>query len=201
MTNVEDEAIKYLIELDDNDFERVSTARESKKSIRVILDSLDRQQREIEYLNKDLKLHEETSFEFQEENLRLRKEIENLKELESAHKELNSDLQLSLNALDKQYEELYNELLIKKNLVQVLRIKIKRLERKDNMRFKEFAHWCNKRACDGCWGMKEAIICSGVCSDIYKLPFWKREKEWQNKYAPEIVPIVEATNKKIEEVL
>lgn len=25
------------------------------------------------------------------------------------------------------------------------------------MKFKEFSAWCNDRACDGCWGMTEAI--------------------------------------------
>lgn len=46
------------------------------------------------------------------------------------------------------------------------------------MKFKEFSAWCNERACDGCWGMTEAIICTNLCSDIYKFPFWKREKYW-----------------------
>ena len=27
------------------------------------------------------------------------------------------------------------------------------------MKFKEFAKWCNERACDGCWGMLEAMAC------------------------------------------
>lgn len=27
------------------------------------------------------------------------------------------------------------------------------------MKFKEFVNWCNERACDGCWGMLEAIAC------------------------------------------
>ena len=69
------------------------------------------------------------------------------------------------------------------------------------MKFKEFASWCSDRACDGYWGFNEAVICSGVASDIYKLPFWKREKIWQTKYKEEVMPIVDATNAKIKEVL
>ena len=25
------------------------------------------------------------------------------------------------------------------------------------MKYKEFIRWCNERACDGCWGMLEAM--------------------------------------------
>ena len=55
------------------------------------------------------------------------------------------------------------------------------------MKFKEFSAWCNERACDGCWGMTEAIICTNLCSDIYKFPFWKREKYWRECAEKEIV--------------
>ena len=27
------------------------------------------------------------------------------------------------------------------------------------MTFKQFSHWCNKRASDGLWGMLEALVC------------------------------------------
>ena len=67
------------------------------------------------------------------------------------------------------------------------------------MKFKEFSAWCNNRACDGCWGMKEAIICSEVCSDIYKLPFWKREKRWEEVKIEIESKIVEPINKMILE--
>ena len=30
------------------------------------------------------------------------------------------------------------------------------------MKFKEFAKWCNERACDGCWGMLEAMACIDI---------------------------------------
>lgn len=50
------------------------------------------------------------------------------------------------------------------------------------MKFKEFSKWCNERACDGCWGMAEAIVCCETAQTIYKLPFWKREKAWKEIY-------------------
>ena len=50
------------------------------------------------------------------------------------------------------------------------------------MKFKEFSDWCNRRACDGCWGMAEAICCCETAQAIYKFPFWKREKMWQEIY-------------------
>ena len=48
------------------------------------------------------------------------------------------------------------------------------------MKFKEFVIWCNERACDGCWGLNEAIICINIVQDIRSKPFWKRNKEWKN---------------------
>lgn len=68
------------------------------------------------------------------------------------------------------------------------------------MKFKEFSRWCNNRACDGCWGMSEAIICVRVCEEIYTYPFWKREKIWKEKYKDEIEnKIVNRTNELIRE--
>lgn len=67
------------------------------------------------------------------------------------------------------------------------------------MKFKEFSKWCNNRACDGCWGMKEAIICSNICQEIYKLPFWKREKAWKEHKEFIINNIVQPIDKMIQE--
>ena len=50
------------------------------------------------------------------------------------------------------------------------------------MSFKEFVRWCNGRACDGCWGMNEAITCIGIMNEVTKKPFWKREKYWKEKF-------------------
>lgn len=68
------------------------------------------------------------------------------------------------------------------------------------MTFKEFVIWCNERACDGCWGMNEAMICIAIMSEIKNKPFWKRKKEWK-KFEDEVVTkIVNPINKKIEEL-
>lgn len=70
------------------------------------------------------------------------------------------------------------------------------------MTFKEFNNWCNQRACDGCWGMKEAIICMRIGEEVYKFPFWKREKVWKElSIAFGIEDIVNATNQKIKEII
>lgn len=69
------------------------------------------------------------------------------------------------------------------------------------MKFKEFANWCNERACDGCWGMKEAMLCCEICQTIYNKPFWKREKFWKECCKNTVVlQIIEQTNKKIKEL-
>lgn len=67
------------------------------------------------------------------------------------------------------------------------------------MKFEEFKNWCNDRCFDGCWGKNEAIKCIMVLDYMKTIPFWKREKIWQRDCAEYIVPIVEATNKKIQE--
>lgn len=68
------------------------------------------------------------------------------------------------------------------------------------MKFKEFSTWCNRRVCDGCWGLIEAVCCCDAITKIYKQPFWKREKIWQEMYKDDVMPIVNATNQKIKEI-
>lgn len=68
------------------------------------------------------------------------------------------------------------------------------------MKFKEFSKWCNERACDGYWGIKEAMICSHICQKIYKLPFWNRERTWKNEENFIVDNIVMPINKKIREI-
>lgn len=67
------------------------------------------------------------------------------------------------------------------------------------MKYKEFSDWCNQRACDGCWSMKTAIYCIGVCETINAEHFWKREKLWREKYESFVVTnIVDVINEKIK---
>lgn len=68
------------------------------------------------------------------------------------------------------------------------------------MTFKEFVEWCNERACDGCWGMIEAMACMDIVSNIRKLPFWKRKKAWKEKEQQVLDEIVNPINRKIEEM-
>lgn len=67
------------------------------------------------------------------------------------------------------------------------------------MKYKEFSDWCNQRACDGCWSMKTAIYCIGVCETINAERFWKREKLWKKEYESFVVTnIVDVINEKIK---
>lgn len=69
------------------------------------------------------------------------------------------------------------------------------------MTFKEFEAWCNQRACDGCWGMLEAMTCIEILETVRKKRFWKREKFWQEEYASDVVEqIVNPIEKKIAEL-
>lgn len=69
------------------------------------------------------------------------------------------------------------------------------------MKYKEFNAWCNQRACDGCWSMMAAMFCVHILKEVKKIPFWKREKVWKEKYEQEIMrDVVEPIEKKIKEV-
>lgn len=68
------------------------------------------------------------------------------------------------------------------------------------MKFKEFMHWCNERAADGCWGMVEAICCINIVQEVLDQKPWRREKFWKENYRDRVVSeIVSPINKKIEE--
>lgn len=69
------------------------------------------------------------------------------------------------------------------------------------MKYKEFSDWCNARAQDGCWGMKEARICISILNEIERKPFWRREKIWKFDYEHYIVSnIIIPINDKIRRV-
>lgn len=69
------------------------------------------------------------------------------------------------------------------------------------VKFKEFVKWCNERACDGCWGMIEAMACIDLVQTVRKQTFWKREKFWKQEYEKQVLDeIVNPINKKIAEV-
>lgn len=66
------------------------------------------------------------------------------------------------------------------------------------MTYKEFRDWCNRRACDGCWGIREALICMTAVrevEDVHSWLPWKekklKEKKWQEVEAKyEIMEII-----------
>lgn len=75
------------------------------------------------------------------------------------------------------------------------------LGKEKEVKFKEFIKWCNERACDGCWGMIEAMACIDLVQTVRKQPFWKREKFWKQEYEKQVLDeIVNPINKKIAEV-
>ena len=60
-----------------------------------------------------------------------------------------------------------------------------------NMTFDEFFNYCEERACDGRWGLEEAVLCLGIIKHmqqirIYTFMFYDtkktkkaREDEWE----------------------
>lgn len=69
------------------------------------------------------------------------------------------------------------------------------------MKFREFVGWCNERACDGRWGMVEAITCIGIMQEVEEQHFWKREKYWKEKFESKVLSkIVNPIEKMIAEM-
>ena len=68
------------------------------------------------------------------------------------------------------------------------------------MEYKEFTDWCNQRACDGCWGLQEAVICLDIIEKVQKTSIFKRKNKWK-EVEPVANEIVTKTNEKIKEVL
>lgn len=66
------------------------------------------------------------------------------------------------------------------------------------MTYREFKKWCNERACDGYWGLREAIICGQIISKINDTPFLKRKKVWLDMEQDVLDNIVTPTNNLIE---
>lgn len=71
------------------------------------------------------------------------------------------------------------------------------------MTYKEFKKWCNIRASEGTWGMKQATYCIDLMNYINAFPFWKREKIWKEyelvTYLQVIRPIEEILKGDINE--
>lgn len=68
------------------------------------------------------------------------------------------------------------------------------------MTFKEFEEWCNERACDGCWGMNEALFCTDIIGAVQEQPRRKQEAFWQGiNYIVDIEKLVMTINEKIKE--
>lgn len=68
------------------------------------------------------------------------------------------------------------------------------------MKYKEFIDWCNQRACDGCWGLQEAVMCLDIIDKVQKTSIFKRKNKWK-EVEPVATEIVTKTNEKIKEVL
>lgn len=64
------------------------------------------------------------------------------------------------------------------------------------MKYKYFIEWCNDRACDGCWGLQEAIICISIIEKMQNTSIFKRKSKWK-ELEPVANEIVTEINKKI----
>jgi hypothetical protein len=71
------------------------------------------------------------------------------------------------------------------------------------MTFKEFNNWCNERACDGMWGMREGVMCIEILIFIRSAKFWRRKKLWKDYCSQTNIVeiIIEPTNKLIDKYL
>ena len=55
------------------------------------------------------------------------------------------------------------------------------------MKFKEFVTWASDRAADGLWSYQIAVVSLAIIDDVRKIPFWKRERVWRDKYEKDVL--------------
>lgn len=49
--------------------------------------------------------------------------------------------------------------------------------------FKDFSKWCNARACDGAWGLADAMTSATICTKVCETkPIFFRKKARQKKW-------------------
>ena len=69
------------------------------------------------------------------------------------------------------------------------------------MKFKEFLEWANDRAADGFWSYQIAVVSSAIIDDVRKIPFWKRERIWRDKFEKDVLDeLVTPVNERIEQL-
>lgn len=67
------------------------------------------------------------------------------------------------------------------------------------MKFKEFVTWASDRAADGFWSCQIAVVSLAIIEDVKKIPFWKRERIWRDKYEKDVLnDLVRPVNKRID---
>lgn len=69
------------------------------------------------------------------------------------------------------------------------------------MTFKQFKQWCNKRACDGCWGSHDALYCMNLIQNMMKSPWYRRNKIWKTIETQVLYAVVSQINQKIQEAM
>lgn len=55
------------------------------------------------------------------------------------------------------------------------------------MTYKGFLRWANDRACDGRWGIYEAMACTHLATCLSSAPWFRREKLWKEMKGDEFV--------------
>ena len=69
------------------------------------------------------------------------------------------------------------------------------------MKFKEFVSWANDRAADGFWSYQIAVVSLAIIDDVRKIPFWKRERVWRDKYEKDVLnDLVYPVNERIDTI-
>lgn len=67
------------------------------------------------------------------------------------------------------------------------------------MTFKEFRKWANERACDGQWGLTQAIETAEIYDNMRKAKLFKK-RYWKNNCEERAIKLVESVNQITEQV-
>ena len=60
----------------------------------------------------------------------------------------------------------------------------------DHISYDKFREWCNMRACDGRWGIRQALCGVEILEEMRHVSFWKRRRIWRERYEQQALSVI-----------
>ena len=60
----------------------------------------------------------------------------------------------------------------------------------DHISYNKFREWCNMRACDGMWDIRQAMYAIDILEEMRRVSFWKRRRIWRERYEQQALSVI-----------